>query len=197
MRHLGLIAIIALFFVMPTRVESAVPNWITVVTRKDYPLPGNAGQAFSFPAQPARCIKIEGTRLRPNMGDAGLYRMQLAEIEIFIRNPTGPQSSIVNLAVGSSIAASSSFEFIGWSQDDINDGQWDSLPASMGWSSESETKIDHTEWIGLDMGSQYLVQSVILYPRIDGNGTGQGFPIDFNIQLSNAVGCFNQTGSAK
>lgn len=197
MRRYSLIAIIGLFFMMPIRVESASPDWITVVTRKGYPLPGNAGQAFSFPAQPARCIKVEGTQLRPNIGDAGLYRMQLAEIEIYVRNPAGPQSSIVNLAVGSSIATSSSFEFIGWSQDDIIDGQWDSLPESMGWSSESETKIDHTEWIGLDMGSQYLVQSVILYPRNDGDGTGQGFPIDFNIQLSNAVGCFNQTDNAK
>jgi hypothetical protein len=117
--------------------------------------------------------------------------MQFAEIEIYIRNPTGPQSTIVNVAPGSSIAASSSFEFIGWSQDDINDGQWESSPASMGWSSQSNTKIDHSEWIGLDLGEQYLVQRVILYPRNDTDGTGQGFPIDFNIQLSNAANCFN------
>ena len=187
-----LFTLMSVFSGVPITAEGtqAVPSWAMIVTRTNYPLPGNAGQAFSFQPQSARCVKIEGTKLRRNAGDGNQYRMQFAEVEIYIRNPTGAQFSIVNLAPGSSIAASSSFEYIGWSQDDINDGQLDSSPDAMGWSSMSSTKIDHTEWIGLDLGAQYLVQSVILYPRNDNGGTGQGFPIDFNIQLSNDVNCF-------
>src|SRR5512140_2886137 len=163
---LALIMVTALFGILPGKVGSvsSTVTWNTVVTRTGFPLPGNAGQAFSFPPQQARCVKIEGTQLRPNVPDGNQYRMQFAEVEVLAHNPTGPQASIVNLAPGSSIAASSSFEYIGWTQDDINDGQWDSSPDSMGWSSQGDSKIDHSEWIGLDFGDQYLVQSVVLYP---------------------------------
>lgn len=153
-------------------------------------LPLTRHQVFNFRPQQARCLKIEGSRLRPNPTDGNLYRMQLAEIEVYIRNPTGAQNSTVNAALGAPIAASSSFEYAGWSRDDINDGQWDSLATSIGWSSDDNTRLDHSEWIGLDLGSSYLVQRVILYPRNDEYAVGQGFPINFTIQVSNEVNCF-------
>src|SRR5690349_13774221 len=186
--YVVLVIIISAFTVVPSK--AAAISWHTIVTQTNYPLPGNAGQAFRFQPIQARCVKVEGTRLRSNVGDGNQYRMQFAEVEVYIRNPTGTQFSTVNIASGSSIATSSSYDYIGWSQDDINDGQWDSSPQSMGWSSRDSTKVDHTEWIGLDLGAQYLVQSVILYPRNDTGGIGQGFPIDFNIQVSDDVNCF-------
>ncbi|UUZ97001.1 discoidin domain-containing protein [Paenibacillus sp. P25] len=58
-------------------------TWNTVVTRTGYPLPGNAVQSFGFPPTQARYIKVEGTNLRKNPSDNNLFRMQLAEIEVY------------------------------------------------------------------------------------------------------------------
>lgn len=58
-------------------------NWKTVVTETNYPFPGAEAQMFSFEVQEARYVRIHGTNLRPNPNDGNLYRMQLAEIEIY------------------------------------------------------------------------------------------------------------------
>lgn len=58
-------------------------NWTTVVTRTNYPLPGNSVQSFTFGSQNARYVKITGTSIRSNPNDANQYRMQFAEIEVY------------------------------------------------------------------------------------------------------------------
>jgi hypothetical protein len=164
-------------------------RWDSVVTRTNYPLPGDAGQVFRFEPRQARCIRIDATRLRSDPGDANRYRAQFAEIEVFIQNPTGEQHATVNVALGAKVIASSSFEYVGWGLDRVTDGAWDSSPDSMGWSSDSDTAIDHAETIMLALGGDYLVRSVVLYPRNDGTAVGQGFPLDFTIQMSSDEAC--------
>lgn len=165
--------------------------WETVAARTDYPLPGNAGQVFRFEPHEARCVRIEATRLRPDPGDGDRYRLQFAEIEVFIQNPTGEQHSTINVALGAKAIASSSFEYVGWGLDHINDGAWNSKPDSMGWSSDSNTANDHSEQVTLHLGGSYLIRSVVLYPRNDGSAIGRGFPQDFTVQISADSACLH------
>lgn len=59
-------------------------TWTTVVTQTGYPLPGTgAVQSFTFSAQNARYIRVQGTVLRPIPNENNFYRMQFAEIEVY------------------------------------------------------------------------------------------------------------------
>ena len=60
-----------------------------------------------------------------------------------------------NRAQISTVSASSSFEASGWSITHINDDITASTPGSMGWSSDGDFVINHTEWITFDFGSFY------------------------------------------
>ncbi|THF76090.1 discoidin domain-containing protein [Cohnella fermenti] len=91
------------------------------------------------------------------------------------------QGESVNLAEGKAVDASSSVEGWGFSKEAAVDGQ----TTGNGWSSDSELGENHTEWLSVDLGAEYAIDRVDLYPR---NGSdeevGQGFPIDFTIQVS-------------
>ncbi|MCD9021497.1 discoidin domain-containing protein [Cohnella silvisoli] len=57
--------------------------WTTVVTQTGYAQPNHLPQSFTFTAQSARYVKVEGTSLRQITTEGGQpYRMQFAEIEI-------------------------------------------------------------------------------------------------------------------
>ncbi|MCI8497467.1 MAG: family 78 glycoside hydrolase catalytic domain, partial [Clostridiales bacterium] len=64
-------------------VSSDGVNWNTVYSQTDYPVPQAQMQSFSFESVYARYIRIDATSLRPKSTDNGLYRMQLAEIEVY------------------------------------------------------------------------------------------------------------------
>lgn len=89
-----------------------------------------------------------------------------------------------NLAFGSALSASSSGESSDWGISRINDGQRNSIAGSQGWTSQNSLTVNHTEYIQMDMGSSKTVNYVDLYPRNDSGNVGQGFPIDFTIQVS-------------
>ena len=89
-----------------------------------------------------------------------------------------------NRAQISTVSASSSFEASGWSITHINDDITASTPGSMGWSSDGDFVINHTEWITFDFGSSLSVGRIDLFPRSDPGNVGQGFPVDFTVQLS-------------
>ncbi|MBW5448559.1 hypothetical protein GE107_21155 [Cohnella sp. CFH 77786] len=58
-------------------------NWNAVVSQAGYPRPGSQAQSFVFPKTDARYVRVLGTNLRPNPSDGGLFRMQLAEVEVY------------------------------------------------------------------------------------------------------------------
>jgi serine/threonine protein kinase len=89
-----------------------------------------------------------------------------------------------NRARYATVSASSSVEGGGWGIAHVNDDITTSTPSSMGWSSDGDFVINHTEWITFDFGSSLSVGRVDLFPRSDPGNVGQGFPIDFTIQLS-------------
>jgi hypothetical protein len=90
----------------------------------------------------------------------------------------------LDIALRSTPSASTSVEGGGWGLAHINDYITTSTPSSMGWSSDGDFVINHTEWISFDFGSAQLVSRIDLFPRSDPGNIGAGFPIDFTVMLS-------------
>jgi len=157
------------------QVSSDNTNWTTVVTKTGYALPGNKVQRFTFSQTNARYVKVTGTSLRSNPYDANQYRMQFAEICIYKNSPMS----------GATVTASSTKENASWGLSRAVDGITGSVTgSSLGWTSDSNTTSNHTEWVTVDLGSSKNITTVDLYPRNDGNNTGYGFPVDFTISIS-------------
>jgi len=105
--------------------------------------------------------------------------------QVDINMTTGELTKSDNIALFTRVEASSSYNSSGWRTTNIVDGRRDSTESlSMGWTSSNDIGTNHTEWIMLDLGKAYMIQTVDLYPRNDGSNTGYGFPVDFTIQLS-------------
>jgi len=151
-------------------------NWSTVLTKTATPLPTGI-QTYDFNGTTARYVKINGTSLRSNPNDLNNYRMQFAEIKTFGSN-TG------NLAELKPVTASSSYEASDWFTHRVNDGQKGTVAGSRGWSSQNLLTQNHTESIKVDTGAVQSISTVNLYPRNDASQVGNGFPIDFTIQIS-------------
>ena len=96
---------------------------------------------------------------------------------------SNPQPS-VNLALHARVTYSSSEERGSWSARFAVDGERNEVQGSRGWSSDSDLSNNHSEWIRLDLGRPSPLARVDIYPRNDPARTGEGFPIDFTIQVS-------------
>lgn len=62
-------------------------NWKTVLSKNDYPIPTAVMQTFDFDVSYARYVRVYATSLNPRTVDNGYYRMQLAEIKIYLDTP--------------------------------------------------------------------------------------------------------------
>jgi len=129
--------------------------------------------------------------LRANPNDSNQYRMQFAEIEVYaIGNGSGDSGNSTvnnenNYALNKTVTVSSSAENSSWSLSKVVDGERNVVTGNAGWSSNNSLTTNHTEWVSIDLGQAYTVRNVDIYPRNDSGSVGQGFPIDFNIQVSN------------
>jgi len=110
--------------------------------------------------------------------------VQPTAIPTQIPTATPTIQSNLNLALNKAVLASSSIENWGWFKTGAVDGNTSSSAAPFGWSSFSNLSVSHTEWITVDLGTNYTVGKVNLYPRNDVSNVGQGFPIDFAVQVS-------------
>ena len=132
--------------------------WETALTKQNFPNPGITAVRLSFPLKATSKVRIEGTRLR---------LMQLSEIEAYRSQ---------NLAAEATFTASSSApESWGWGLSHLNDGYRERT----GWSSWSQTDVDHTEWLELAFPAARQVNRIELYPRAD--VPGGSFPANFTI----------------
>lgn len=147
-------------------------SWTTVATKTGFARPTGA-ETFPFATANVRYVKVTGTNLRPDA--FGHYHLQFAEIE----------AAGGNLAAGRTVTASSSVEYLneGWLRANLTDGARSALWHSMGWSSLPGAA-SRTEWAAVDLGGPSLVSRVDLYARSDGANTGNGFPVDFTVQVS-------------
>lgn len=102
-----------------------------------------------------------------------------------------------NLALHRPVIASSSIERdpawpprSDWNRIRLVDGQTRVTASSLQWSSgkagwsSTRTQQNHKEYVGVDLGDSVTIGEVRLYPRDDGENSGQGFPMDFQIQVS-------------
>lgn len=96
-----------------------------------------------------------------------------------------PDASGANVALRAPASASSSAPAEwGWSLSQINDG----IRGPLGWGSWSSTDVDHEEWVAIKLPGKQAINRVDLYPRSDGQYTGDNFPADFTIEVRNAEG---------
>jgi len=77
-----------------------------------------------------------------------------------------------------------------WNRIRLVDGQTSVTAAPQKWStgnagwSSVRLEQDREEHVGVDLGDSVTIGEVRLYPRDDGEHAGQGFPLDFQIQVS-------------
>lgn len=157
-------------FEIQTSVDNV--NWTTVTSRTNFEQPGDNVLSFPINSRNARYIRVKGTRLRQNPNDGNTYRMQLAEIEVYIAD---------NLALKKPVEVSSTLDIVqvGLVKENATDGDISNM-----WTSNNDLATNHTEWITVDLGGSKSVNQVYLYPRNDGANLGEGFPVDFTIQVS-------------
>ena len=82
-------------------------------------------------------------------------------------------------------SASSSAVGSGWSLAAAFDGQQHSRAPSMGWSSNAAASAATPTWIALDLGGAKAFGEVRLHPAGEAGYFGAGFPVDFEVQVSN------------
>ena len=151
-------------------------NWQDRVSVVNYPKPGNSGQVFSWGTRDTTDrIRIYATKLRRVAGD---YLLQLAELEV--------NNAIVvpNLASGGTATASSAYTGSpGWGVPMVVDGIVNSISGSMGYSSQLNQLSNHAEWVTVQLPGIRTFSGVSLHPRSDAGMVGEGFPIDFKVQV--------------
>jgi hypothetical protein len=92
-----------------------------------------------------------------------------------------------DVAFNTDVVASSSFENDAWGTRALTDGQTQSVFHSQGYSSQLGIHQDHGEWIEVRFGYRATFSKVVLHPRSDPGHVGDGFPVDFVIQVWNGT----------
>lgn len=96
-----------------------------------------------------------------------------------------PNDVPTDLALHAKVTSSSSLENGSYGAATVTDGDLFSADKTWGWSSDSNTAVNHTEWVTVDLGSARRVASVQLNQRdYDLKDPGTCFPLDFTIETS-------------
>jgi hypothetical protein len=105
--------------------------------------------------------------------------------------PANPQPQVqaqvqaqTNFALNARVMVSSSYEQGSWGANLAVDGERNEKQGARGWSSGADKARNHTEWIRVDLGRNQTLGRVDIYPRNDPARLGEGFPVDFTIQIS-------------
>jgi hypothetical protein len=93
-----------------------------------------------------------------------------------------------DLAFGSRVTVWSSYEAPpGFSKANLTDGNRRSAYSSQVAEQDPTKAVNHSEWIVITLPTTMTFSKVVLYPRNDAPYVGQGFPIDFHIQVWNGL----------
>ncbi len=144
---------------------------LAVPSAGDFDLDGRADVAAVY-----RCCGANQLRLYTFTSSGRTF----AQVALRWMGGVGPAGVTItpNVLLGASGSASSSAGW-GWSLSAATNG----LRADAGWSSFSNTGVDHTEWIKLDLGQAQTINRIHLYPRGDVPYDGTDFPVDFTIEV--------------
>jgi hypothetical protein len=88
-----------------------------------------------------------------------------------------------DLAYGATATASSSYEASPWSLSNLLDGNRRTGYCSQIAENDPSKSVNHTEWVVITLPASKTFSKVVLYPRNDGPYEGDGFPINFQIQV--------------
>ncbi len=155
-------------------------KWITI--KKNNRVYPHVDIIFDKPLM-ARYIRLNVTKIGIPVDESNLWRLQLAEMQVF-----GPLDTL-NLAYKCQASVNNEYVAGSWKASNLTDGIVTSTSTSSGASSEAYASGTLTTpvYIQLDLGHETLVNKVVLYPRNDisskANKTLVGsFPQDFSIQ---------------
>lgn len=151
----------------PLFLNTSNPVWGLQI-KSDSPL-RNAGTLISNSGG----IDYFGNKLYNGDPDIGVHEYWFASLA-----KTG------NLALNCVVSTSSSRDSVGWHMLKLTDGTVNSVRNTMGWSSNGNEKMNHEEWITIDLGANCRINRVILYPRNDYGHLGENFPMNFQIRTS-------------
>jgi hypothetical protein len=107
--------------------------------------------------------------------------------------PANPQPQVqaqvqaqaqTNFALNARVTVSSSYEQGSWGANLAVDGERNEKQGARGWSSGADKARNHTEWIRVNLERSQTLGRVDIYPRNDPARLGEGFPVDFTIQVS-------------
>lgn len=151
--------------------------------------------SHKFDAVKARYVKIVFDDL---IGFGDMLYAEVAEIEVYNDNgtvpeyvkPAGKDNTLVseyNVALRKKTKTSTSLEVgeWGWSKVNLNDGKIGRTDTHTGWTTQTKLHIDDpyaNEWVIVELGSKYNIDTVVLYPRQD---SGAYFPKKLTIEISN------------
>ena len=142
-------------------------TWVDIITKTDYTDAAHAVPSFRFDAVTARYVRVQVTR-----GTGSGFA--LAEIEIFNDDGTLPEAdsshyksaggeeSGVNIALNRPVTSSSNLA--GWDASRLTDGNTGTL-----WSSalNRHTTADGEEYVTVDLMDAYLLDRIVLTPRVN------------------------------
>jgi hypothetical protein len=122
-------------------------------------------------------------------------RLQLAEVQAF-----APPAW--NLARAKTVAASTSLDFgpgSGFDRVQLTDGVTGSDPRH-GYTSDGHSGSSSQEWVSVDLAGSRRIHAVVLSPRVAWGSeaagvTGAGFPLNFQIQVSDDGATWTTAGS--
>jgi hypothetical protein len=213
----GTTAVPGNFFVKPTDLgQPMIIGYFTNASGRKYIMLTNRDYLnartlnFNFNPRPSGLTEISKTS-GSEVSVPG-YNAALGDLNITLNPGEGRlfalpdgYSPYANLAAEAKVTATSSYESTrdGWGKNKVNDDQRNSvISKSAGWSSNSNTGVNHTESITFDLGSTKTVNEVGLLPRNDSDNVGQGFPVDFTVQVATSSGgpwttVVTRTGYAK
>ncbi len=152
--------------------------WSTVVSKVNQPTPTDGlVRSFTFPITGGSKLRIVGT---------SLTLMQFAEVELYAPvTPLATEMAGANLASCGPAAVSSYTQEWGWSPANVNDG----VRGPLGYTSYSQTEVDHNEWVEFSFARQEI-NRVVLFPRTDAGHIGENFPANFFIEAWDGYGWF-------
>jgi F5/8 type C domain len=118
------------------------------------------------------------------------YVITLAGALIACTQPTSkpPETPPTNLAKNATLTFSSEGGLSQldsrWKAKHLIDGNRKLVNSIYGWSSQDRQAANAVEWVIFDLGGNQTVTRADLYPRNDDFEIGEGFPVDFSLDVS-------------
>lgn len=103
-----------------------------------------------------------------------------------------------NVALGKSVSASSSYEMSneGWQRSNLTDGILaDGAKPSYGWTTNPYDGVTDPKVpaeVTVDLGEEYDISGMTIFPRADDGHFGEAFPVDFQVKISKDKGTWTE-----